>query len=242
MPVPTPAEITEPFGSSALAGNITLPIPVPTQAPANPGRASFTDGFPPPNFLNTGAGGIPPSGKDFNGLLYMITAYLAAYQAGQFSAYSPTTEAAIGGYALGAILAQASGKGFWLNLVADNATDPDTGGAGWAPIVPTPTGAVSDGPSAGAHNNYAPTGYGQSTGFLEVTPAANANITGIAAGADGQQLIVTNLSASFTLTLNALNAGSLAANRLRMPGDITLVQNNSIRFVYSAAIGLWVQS
>lgn len=242
MPVPTPTNlITEPFGLNALAADITLPIPVPSQAPANPGRASYNDGFPQPNFLPTSAGGIPPSGKDFNGLFYTITAYLAALQAGQFPKYNATVSTAIGGYALGALLGNVAGSGFWLSAVNGNVTNPDTGGAGWISFPPIPTGLVANAVTGGAHNDYNPAGFGPTTGFLDLSPTADANITGIMAGGDGQQLIVTNLSAH-NLTLNALNAGSNITNRLRIVADLTLGTNNSARFVYSVALALWVNA
>lgn len=246
MPTPTvPANlIVEPFGLNASAGDITLPIPVPTQSPANPARASFDTGFPPLTFLPVSSGGIPPSGKDFNGLLFMITAYLAAAQAGLTPTYDATASTAFGGYPVGATLRSASG-GFWFNTVAGNTTDPDTGGAGWSAIVLTPTKALQLAQAGGTFNNYLPAGFGASTGFLDLTPSgSNVIITGIdsTTAGDGQQLIVTNLGSSLTVTLNALDTGSLAQNRLRMPANFTLGLNNSIRFVYSKDLSLWVQS
>lgn len=131
MPVATPPEITEPFGKNAGAGFITLPIPVPTQS--TPGAASFNDGFPPLTMTPIAAGGIPPFGQDMNGILYMVSAHCAYIQAGQPYLWSATVAAAIGGYAIGTILGRSDGSGTWINLVANNASNPDAGGAGWAP-------------------------------------------------------------------------------------------------------------
>lgn len=241
MGVPTPAAITEAWGINADPTLITYPIPVPTQLPGNPGRASFNDGFPQANFLPTALGGIPPSGKDFNGILAMVTAYCAAIQAGQFPQHDAAVSAAIGGYAKGALLANDAQTGFWISAVASNVTDPDTGGAGWISFPPTPVGLVATAITGGAHNDYNPAGFGPTTGFLDLSPAADANITGILAGGDGQALIITNLSAH-NLTLDSLNGGSAAGNQLRMAFDLTLTLNNSARFVYSAALSLWVQA
>lgn len=244
MSVPTPLIIVEPFGLNAVAADITVPIPVPTQLPANPSRASFNDGFPPINFIPVSAGGIPPAGKDFNGLFYMITAYLAAFQGGMLPGYDAGASTAFGGYPLGAILRKIGSLGFWISTVAANTSDPETGGANWSSIVPTPTKALQLGVAAGTYNNYLPAGFGPFVGFLDLTPSGAVIITGSDStnAGDGQQLIITNLSGANPLTLNALDAGSLAQNRFRMPGNFTLGQNNSIRFVYSKDLSLWIQS
>lgn len=107
-------------------------------------------------------------------------------------------------------------------------------------VSPTgPVGVVSALPAIGANNDYAPTGFGATTGFLDCTLAGVTNITGLLAGYDGQIVIVTNLSTD-TLTLNALNGGSQAANQFRMVSDLILNQYNSRTFKYSAMIGKWV--
>jgi len=130
MPVTTPTNlITEPFGASAV--DITLPVPI---TDPGSGQASFTLGFPHVNKLPVNTGGIPPYLEDMNGILNMVTAYAAALGAGQIFPYSSALATAIGGFKQGAILAQASGAGFWLNLTNGNTSNPDTGGAGWVPL------------------------------------------------------------------------------------------------------------
>ncbi len=142
MPVQTPTPIYQPF---AINGSKTI-IPNASVISTEPGRASFNDGFPPLTFVKLANGGYAPAGDDFNGILYMISAYCAAQQAGQFATYDAGTSSFIGGYALGAVLAQANGNGFWLNTVANNTTDPDSsGGAGWTSWTPSSssTGTVT---------------------------------------------------------------------------------------------------
>ncbi len=134
MPVATPTPIYQPF---AINGTKTI-IPNASVTSSEPGRASFNDGFPPLTFVALSSNGIPPAGSDFNGILYMISAYCAAIQAGQYPTYDAGTSSFIGGYALGAILSKADGSGLWLNTVANNTTDPDsTTGAGWTSWEPT---------------------------------------------------------------------------------------------------------
>ena len=82
------------------------------------------------------AGGIPPQGKDFNGILNLLSQTTRWVQAGGGFKYSSTfaTDANVAGYPKGAILENTAGNGQWLCLVDDNTTDPDAGGANWAPL------------------------------------------------------------------------------------------------------------
>lgn len=108
-------------------------------------------------------------------------------------------------------------------------------------IVATgPTQVAADTPS-GAQNNYTVNGQmGPTIGFIELSPTANCNITGLEAGFDGQIALITNLVNTATVTLNALNSASAGLNRFRLPANRDLTQYNSQAFKYSAAIGLWV--
>jgi hypothetical protein len=128
---PTPPIITEPFAKNAAAPYIENPVPLTS---ATPGRASFDLGFPPITMTPVIAGGIPPFGQDVNGILYMVTAHIAALQAGQPYLYNATVAADIAGYAKGTILGMADGTGLWINQTNGNSTDPDAGGAGWQPM------------------------------------------------------------------------------------------------------------
>lgn len=131
MPQPTPPLIQKAFAQDAAPGFIQNPIPVST---VDPSRASFNLGFPPLTMTEIVAGGTPPFGQDMNGILYMISAHVAAAQAGQPYLYSSTLSTAMGGYALGTVLGMSDGTGVWINTVAGNTTDPDAGGAGWIPL------------------------------------------------------------------------------------------------------------
>jgi hypothetical protein len=107
-------------------------------------------------------------------------------------------------------------------------------------VPPGPTTVIHAAPALGENDNYTAGAQMSATvGFVDLTPTAVCNITGLQAGSDGQLVIITNLS-SFAMTLNALNAGSAAANQFRMAADFILTQNNSKTFKYSVAIGKWV--
>src|ERR1017187_1610707 len=128
MSLPAPTRITIPFATSGTR-NV---IPVnPVLSPPN--QASYTAGFPSDTMLAPGAGGLPPLGPDFNAVLFDATGNIAWLQYGQGYPWSSATATANGGYQIGAQLSRADGTGYWLNTAANNATNPDTGGAGWVP-------------------------------------------------------------------------------------------------------------
>lgn len=102
------------------------------QTTADPAAASFELGFPPQTFTDEGAGGTPPDGRDFNGILGFLSAWSRWQQTGAPIAYDAAFQTAVGGYPLGAVVASAVTLGtFWLSTVENNLTNPDTGGAGW---------------------------------------------------------------------------------------------------------------
>lgn len=127
MPISTPSQITVPFATSGLKNSIP--------ATANPvtGNAGYDAGFPATNMTPKEAGGIPPFGQDFNGILFDITTAIQYLEAGMQFPYSSSFATAVGGYPLGAIVTRTDGTGFWRNTVPNNTTNPETFGAGWQP-------------------------------------------------------------------------------------------------------------
>lgn len=112
----------------------TNPVPVPSQIGVTPGAVSYTDGYPPVCALDPSAGGVGPSKADTNGILFAMSAVDKWMSAGGIFPYNSTFQTAIGGYAKGNLVLQASGGGLWMSTVDNNMTDPDTGGGGWAPF------------------------------------------------------------------------------------------------------------
>ena len=100
-----PVKIPVTWGASAPGGDITYPMPVPSQISITPGRASFTDGFPPDNFLPPAGGGVPPFGQDFNGILSQLTRWVQWQNAGAAVPYDATFQSSVGGYPKGAVVA-----------------------------------------------------------------------------------------------------------------------------------------
>jgi hypothetical protein len=68
--------------------------------------------------------------------------------------------------------------------------------------------------------------------------AAGSTLTGLGAGADGQVIVVTNISAN-DLTLSPEDALSLAANRFAINGTQILGANQSLAFMYDTGIARW---
>lgn len=195
--LPTPLLISEAFGKSAANPTyITLPIPVPDQTGVQPNLASFDTGFPPNAFTPQASGGLPFFGQDLNGLLWMITAYIANFAAGNFSKHDPAQSTAISGYPYGALLLNDDNQGFWSSIVDGNTTDPDAGGAGWYPVNTLGFAVVT-----------------LSTGTQTLTPAEwrqpmiafegtiTGNVTVILPTLELQWLIVNATSGGFTVTV-----------------------------------------
>lgn len=133
----TPERFPLPFANSAGGGYIR-PIPTASQIGVTAGRASLTDGFPPDTFIPVGGGGVPPSGRDMNGVLYRLSGWARWLAAGAPVTFDATFAGGVGGYPKGAFLQSKVTPGmFFVSTVENNATDPEGGGAsGWQLAVP----------------------------------------------------------------------------------------------------------
>ena len=131
-----PTLIPIPFAESG--GKATIP-----DTTVDPGRASWTAGFPPETRQPISAGGIPPNGEDMNGVLFDVADWSRWAGAGGPVGYDATFSTAVGGYPRGAVLASATGQGFWYSFLNNNTNDPDAGGAGWINTLSTFTAVTS---------------------------------------------------------------------------------------------------
>lgn len=144
-----PSKFPIPFANAA-GGTYIRAIPQASQIGIQNGAASLTDGFPPLTFTPPSAGGVPPFGSDFNGVLKQITQWSRWQAAGATVTYDSGFSASIGGYPKNAILANASLTGcFWISTIDNNASNPDTGGGNWTPSCP---GGGLGGTSTGSAN------------------------------------------------------------------------------------------
>jgi len=129
-----PTRVAVPFADSGTKNT----IPVPSQIGITGGAASFTTGFPPLTMTPIGAGGIPPFGADFNGILNAITVALRWNTAGSGYPFDSTFSTTVSGYPKGALLPASDFSGYWLNTSEANTTTPENSTSattGWVPGV-----------------------------------------------------------------------------------------------------------
>lgn len=114
------------------AGTFVRSIP---QTTVDPAAASMSLGFPPQTFTDEGAGGTPPDGRDFNGILNFLAAWAQWVGVGGPVPYNPDVSTA-GGYPKGARVQSATNPPrIWICTVDGNTSNPDAGGAGWVSDV-----------------------------------------------------------------------------------------------------------
>lgn len=123
---------TRPFAESGAKNTIPANSLIGTTA----GAASLADGFPPLTMAPLAAGGVPPSGKDMNGILNQISQHTAWTNAGGNYQFDSSIAAA-GGYPVGAIVYSNDWSASYRNVLANNTTDfnatPSAIGVSWIP-------------------------------------------------------------------------------------------------------------
>lgn len=241
MSVAAPTKLVEAFATGAptcpqsapVAGGRTFPFPVASQVAAGfPGNASLNDGFTPANMTPLNQSGLPMSGPDLQGILFIISSTAAAVSAGQLrNPFDATYAGLIGGYAQGAEVQDATNLlQRWTSAIAANSTDPATTPANW--ISSTPLLSASA-PAAGTHADNVLAG--PSDFILDISTAAGAiTLNGFVAQRDGQKLVISNTGASL-LTIG--NLAGTVGNQLRASSVTTLVQNDSVTIQFVKAIG-----
>lgn len=111
-----PTKSAVPFANSGAKNT----IPVASQIGITPGLASVTDGFPPLTMTPLAAGGVPPYGQDFNGILNFLSSAVRWAQPGGGYVYDAAFATAAGGYPRGAILLKAGLNGIWVSTAENN--------------------------------------------------------------------------------------------------------------------------
>lgn len=199
-------------------GGAKQDIPNDSQVGITAGRASYTDGFPPLTRTPLAAGGIPPFGTDFNGVLNDITAAVRWAQAGGGYPFDATFNTEIAGFPKGAKIPNSTLDGFWLNTTDGNSVNPEnTNGSltGWVP--------------AGNYGTTAITGLSGSSITLTALQAAKSRIT--LAGA---------LTANISITVPAWKKSWVVVNNCTGSFNVTVKTPSgtgvSIPTGYSASI------
>lgn len=161
------------------------------------GRASLNDGFPPETRQALIDGGIPPSGLDMNGILWLATAINRWQSAGGFFVYDNdfATDTNVDGYPKGAMLVRADGTGFWVSTADNNTTDPDAGGAGWQPVNNIGIHSVSM-----TGSNVTLTTLESARDVIVISGTLSANVSLIFPVTVKQWLVVNNTTGAYAIT------------------------------------------
>ena len=118
------------FATNGLKNN----IPVADQATFS--SASYEKGFPQSTMKKVTEGGIPPQGKDFNGILNEISSHTVWTNAGGTYKFNGELSNAIGGYAKGAVLVADNLKFAVISLVNNNKINFNTNPSSISPTGP----------------------------------------------------------------------------------------------------------
>lgn len=118
------------FATNGLKNNI------PIADPAMFSNASYEKGFPKSTMKKVTEGGIPPQGKDFNGILNEISSHTVWTNAGGTYKFNGELSNAIGGYAKGAVLVADNLKFAVISLVNNNKRNFNTDPSSISPTGP----------------------------------------------------------------------------------------------------------
>ena len=89
-------------------------------------------------------------------------------------------------------------------------------------------------------NNYDPTGW-DAASILRIDATSAFNLTGLAQGASGRVVIISNVNATNAITLVHNSGSSLTANRFLLPGGVNLAITNrqSVMLWYDSVNSKW---
>ena len=118
------------FATNGLKNNI------PVADPQMFSSASYEKGFPQSTMKKVTEGGIPPQGKDFNGILNEISSHTVWTNAGGTYKFNGELSNAIGGYAKGAVLVADNLKFAVISLVNNNKINFNTNPSSISPTGP----------------------------------------------------------------------------------------------------------
>ena len=118
------------FATNGLKNNI------PVADPQMFSSASYEKGFPRSTMKKVTEGGIPPQGKDFNGILNEISSHTVWTNAGGTYKFNGELSNAIGGYAKGAVLVADNLKFAVISLVNNNKINFNTNPSSISPTGP----------------------------------------------------------------------------------------------------------
>ncbi|MGC0863478.1 hypothetical protein [Pantoea agglomerans] len=200
-----PKLIPTPFADNGARKN----IPNDSQIGITAGRASYADGFPPLTRTPLAAGGVPPFGTDFNGVLNDITAALRWSQSGAGYPFNAAFNTAISGYPKGARIPNSTLDGYWLNTTDGNTANPEVTGAattGWVPAENYGVTAITG--LSGSSVTLTTLQAAKETIVLSGTLTSNVNLT-VPAWIK-QWKVINNCNGNFSVTVKTPNGTGVA--------------------------------
>lgn len=210
-----PSKLVIPFSNEG--GRSSIPL-----VKSGIGTASLTEGFPLETRTDRDAGGIPPSGLDFNGILYLLSAINRWDQAGAGYIYDGTfaNDALVNGYPVGARVLRTDGRGYWLNTTENNVIDPESSGAVAAGWVPDFTSGLSTIPVDSSNVTLTPLQYGKP--IILLTGILTANINIIFPIIPNTWTIINGTTGAFTITCKTPSGSGISViNSTVIIGDGT---------------------
>lgn len=227
-PVARPSNYPLPFANSGTKN--TIPTPA-----TGTGKASFTEGFPTVTMLPLTAGGVPPEGKDFNGILYDITTHTVWVNAGGQYQFDATLSTAIDGYPKGMVLQNNAGTASYVSAVDNNTTDfnatPSSIGSLWLPYSGR---AFSNVAIATTGGTTVLTAIQAAAKFITVTGVLVSNATLTLPAALGEWTIINNTTGAFSVTAIAL--GGAGVPILQGGADNVMCDGTNVRYEGSSAL------
>lgn len=217
-----PSKFSIPWANSGTKNT----IPTASQIGITAGAASLTDGFPPLTFTPVAAGGVPPAGADFNGILNQVTANDRWTAAGGGFPYDSAFSTDIGGYPKGANVSRSDGAGFWISQQDNNTVDPETDTTGkWLPSGVTGAASVT---MTSANVTLTNLQAGFDVIILSGTLTANLNL--VFPTWKKSWTIINNCSGAFTVTAKTASGTGVsipATVATQVSGDGTNIQTSS---------------
>lgn len=216
-----PSKVLTPFAASGSRNVISATSLI----GVTDGAASWPDGFPPLTMTDPGAGGVPPDGKDFNGVLYALSAASRWTVAGGRPYYDSAFSAAVGGYPLGSVLMASDQSGFWVSTANNNTNNPDSGGANWVPLL-----FIGSTAQALGSTNVTLTNSQASKPIITLSGTLSANVNLVFPAWQKQWLVVNNTTGAFTVSAktSAGTAAALQPGANYLWGDGTNILNTAV--------------
>jgi hypothetical protein len=147
------------------------------------------------------SGGIPPEGKDFNGIFYDITTHTIWVNAGGQYQFDAALVAETGGYPVGMVLQNNAGTASYVSAVSNNTVDfnstPASVGVQWLPYAGKAFSAISKAVTGGA---VTLTGTEAASRFITLTGVLASDLALNFPAELGFWHVVNNTTGPFTVT------------------------------------------